>query len=38
MKDKLSTMRHRLSVAIAAYSTSRENELNDLKFFAGKMN
>jgi hypothetical protein len=35
MKDKLSTMRHRLSVAIAAYSTSRENELNDLKFFAG---
>jgi hypothetical protein len=28
-------MRHRLSVAIAAYSTSRENELNDLKFFAG---
>ena len=31
----LSTMRKRLDTAIAAYSTSRQSELDDLKFLAG---
>ena len=33
--DVLATMRHRLTVAIDAYSESREDELDDLRFFAG---
>jgi len=37
MKDKdiLDTMRSRLTMAISAYSDSREDELDDLRFFAG---
>ncbi len=31
----LSTLRDRLKMAIAAYSESREDEIDDLKFFAG---
>ena len=31
----LDTMRSRLTMAIAAYSESREDELDDLRFFAG---
>lgn len=31
----LATMRSRLTMAIAAYSESREDELDDLRFFAG---
>jgi hypothetical protein len=34
-KDLLDTMRHRMTVAISAYSSSREDELDDLRFFAG---
>jgi len=34
-KDILDTMRKRLRVAIAAYSESREDELDDLRFRAG---
>ncbi len=34
-EEMLSTMRQRLNVAISAYSDSREDELNDLKFYAG---
>jgi hypothetical protein len=34
-EDKLATMRHRLTVAISAYSNSRDDELDDLKFMAG---
>jgi hypothetical protein len=34
-KDLLSTMRHRMTMAISAYSTSREDELDDLRFMAG---
>ncbi len=34
-KDILSTARTRLTMAIAAYSESREDELDDLRFFAG---
>jgi hypothetical protein len=34
-KDQLATMRHRMSVAISAYSDSRSDELDDLKFMAG---
>ena len=33
--DDLSTMRDRLKMAIAAYSESREDELDDLRFYAG---
>ena len=33
--DLLATMRHRMTVAIGAYSESREAELDDLKFMAG---
>jgi len=33
--DKLATMRHRLQMAQAAYSDSREDELDDLRFMAG---
>ena len=33
--DALSTMRDRLRMAIAAYSESREDELDDLRFYAG---
>ena len=33
--DKLATMRHRFTVASAAYSDSREDELDDLRFMAG---
>lgn len=33
--DKLSVMRKRLTMAITAYSESREDELDDLRFFAG---
>jgi len=34
-KDLLATARARLSMAISAYSESREDELDDLKFYAG---
>jgi len=34
-KDILATARSRLSMAISAYSESREDELDDLRFFAG---
>ena len=34
-EEMLATMRSRLSNAMGAYSSSRENELEDLKFFAG---
>ena len=34
-QDLLSTARSRLSMAIAAYSESREDEIDDLRFFAG---
>jgi len=34
-KDILSTARARLDMAIAAYSESREDEIDDLRFFAG---
>ena len=33
--DMLSTMRSRMTMAIAAYSDSRDNELDDLRFMAG---
>ena len=33
--DRLATMRHRLQMAQAAYSESREDELDDLRFMAG---
>jgi hypothetical protein len=33
--DRLSTMRSRMSMAIAAYGDSREAELDDLRFMAG---
>ena len=33
--DRLATMRHRFTVASAAYSDSREDELDDLRFMAG---
>ena len=33
--DRLSTMRTRFSMAISAYSASREDELDDLRFMAG---
>jgi hypothetical protein len=35
VKDILETARHRMTMAIAAYSESRENELDDLRFSAG---
>jgi hypothetical protein len=35
VKDTLETARHRMTMAIAAYSESRENELDDLRFSAG---
>jgi hypothetical protein len=34
-KDVLTTARSRLNMAIAAYSDSRQDELDDLKFYAG---
>jgi hypothetical protein len=34
-KDLLSQMRKRMSVAISAYSDSRDDELDDLRFYAG---
>ncbi len=34
-KDLLDTMRHRMTMAISAYSSSREDELDDLRFMAG---
>ena len=34
-KDILSVMRKRLTMAVAAYSDSREDELDDLRFAAG---
>ena len=34
-KDTLDTMRNRLRMAISAYSESREDELDDLRFMAG---
>jgi hypothetical protein len=34
-KDMLATMRDRMTIAISAYSDSREDELDDLKFMAG---
>ena len=34
-QDILSTARSRLNMAISAYSESREDEIDDLKFFAG---
>ena len=33
-KDIIDTARHRMTLAIAAYSESREDELDDLRFFA----
>jgi hypothetical protein len=33
--DKMATMRHRLKMAQSAYSDSREDELDDLRFMAG---
>ena len=33
--DKMATMRHRLQIAQSAYSDSREDELDDLRFMAG---
>ncbi len=33
--DRLATMRHRFTVAQTAYSDSREDELDDLRFMAG---
>lgn len=33
--DRLATMRHRFTVASAAYSDTREDELDDLRFMAG---
>jgi len=33
--DRLAQMRHRFSMAISAYSESREDELDDLRFMAG---
>ena len=33
--DKMATMRSRLQMAQAAYSDSREDELDDLRFMAG---
>ena len=33
--DTLSTMRHRFQMAMSAYSESREDELDDLRFMAG---
>lgn len=37
MKDKdiIDTARHRMTMAISAYSDSREDELDDLRFYAG---
>ena len=34
-EDKMATMRHRLTMAQSAYSDSREDELDDLRFMAG---
>ena len=34
-KDRLATMRHRFTVAMSAYSDTREDELDDLRFMAG---
>jgi len=34
-EDKMATMRHRLKMAQSAYSDSREDELDDLRFMAG---
>jgi hypothetical protein len=34
-RDKLAEMRHRYTMAISAYSDSREDELDDLRFMAG---
>lgn len=34
-RDRLSTMRTRLDMAISSYSESREDELDDLRFMAG---
>ena len=33
--DKMATMRSRLQMAMAAFSDSREDELDDLRFMAG---
>jgi hypothetical protein len=33
--DTMATMRHRLQMSMAAYSDSREDELDDLRFMAG---
>ena len=34
-KDRLSVMRRRYTMALSAYSDSREDELDDLRFMAG---
>ena len=34
-RDVLATMRHRFQQAMSAYSESREDELDDLRFYAG---
>ena len=34
-RDVLATMRHRFTMAMSAYSESREDELDDLRFMAG---
>jgi len=34
-KDLLATVRHRMTVAISAYSNSRNDELDDMRFMAG---
>ena len=36
-KDRLSVMRRRYTMALSAYSDSREDELDDLRFMAGSM-
>jgi hypothetical protein len=33
--ERLSTLRHRFTVAMSAYSDTREDELDDLRFMAG---
>ncbi len=33
--DRLATMRSRFTMALSAYSDSREDELDDLRFMAG---
>ena len=34
-EERLSTMRKRMTLAIAAWSETREDEIDDLRFYAG---